>query len=381
MAIQGKRINELNQISVVSNETVLPAVYINAGTPNDTANKISIEQISNKIQSDLSPVLDTKQDVLTAGDNITIENNVISSTGGPIDLSTISGYDPLKIQNLKNLNSNIQWSDDYIISAWYNNQHGYNINSGLTISSNSYVRLFKNGRLIQPGLPLTYRHYTGGNNHSIYLTQVAPLNAADTWSISFRMMWTPGDSNYPCILAPSQPVDFQVPCICADSGKLGMFLSTSGTSWNLTDATQSSLTLPTQGTLFDMKLEFDGSSYQLLYSTNLGNNWSVIQSVNTTSHIICNEPWRFLYNTFYNPGYDYNNASTIFLENVKIVINGQNWFDGKTAIENTDFVNDNCILTEISGSTNDYNIDINSGIISLADYLLDDDITIEIISK
>lgn len=81
MAIEGKKINELTQISDVSNETVLPAVYVNGSTTASTANKISMQQISNKVQDDMSTILANKQDKLTAGENITIVNNVISATG------------------------------------------------------------------------------------------------------------------------------------------------------------------------------------------------------------------------------------------------------------------------------------------------------------
>lgn len=80
MAQTGKKINELAAITTVSNETVLPAVYVSGGNPSSTANKVSIEQISNKITNDLSTILNSKQDKLTAGDNVTIESNVISAT-------------------------------------------------------------------------------------------------------------------------------------------------------------------------------------------------------------------------------------------------------------------------------------------------------------
>lgn len=80
MAQTGKKINELTALTTVSDETVLPAVYVSGGNPSSTANKVSIEQISNKITNDLSTILNSKQDKLTAGDNITIESNVISAT-------------------------------------------------------------------------------------------------------------------------------------------------------------------------------------------------------------------------------------------------------------------------------------------------------------
>lgn len=79
MAQTGKKINELTAISNVTSETVLPGVYVNSGIADSTANKISIQQISAKVQNDMSSTLADKQDKLTAGDGITIESNVISA--------------------------------------------------------------------------------------------------------------------------------------------------------------------------------------------------------------------------------------------------------------------------------------------------------------
>lgn len=80
MAATGKKINELTAISTVSDQTVLPAVYVDGSTTATTATKISISQISTKVQNDMSSALSAKQDKLTAGDNITIsEQNVISA--------------------------------------------------------------------------------------------------------------------------------------------------------------------------------------------------------------------------------------------------------------------------------------------------------------
>ena len=91
MAATGKKINELNSISTVTNETVLPAVLVQGTTPNSTANKISIEQLKNNFkdtyytEAETNILLNQKQDKLTAGDNIIIEedsdeNLVISAT-------------------------------------------------------------------------------------------------------------------------------------------------------------------------------------------------------------------------------------------------------------------------------------------------------------
>lgn len=110
MAIEGKKINELTQISDVSNETVLPAVYVNGSTTASTANKISVQQISTKVQGDLAPALAAKQDLLPEGTegyflkktasgvewaqaaSGTTDVNTISATSGSISLETNKVY-------------------------------------------------------------------------------------------------------------------------------------------------------------------------------------------------------------------------------------------------------------------------------------------------
>ena len=110
MAIEGKKINELTQISDVSNETVLPAVYVSGNVTQSIANKISVQQISTKIQGDLAPALAAKQDLLPEGtegyflkktaDGVewaqtasgTTDVNTISETSGTIALETNKVY-------------------------------------------------------------------------------------------------------------------------------------------------------------------------------------------------------------------------------------------------------------------------------------------------
>ena len=88
MASTGKKINELTQISTVTDETVLPGVYVNSSIADSTASKISVQQLSAKVQNDMSGTLANKQDKLTAGTNISIENNVISSTSDSLPSQT-----------------------------------------------------------------------------------------------------------------------------------------------------------------------------------------------------------------------------------------------------------------------------------------------------
>lgn len=97
MAVQGKKINELTAIGTVSNETVLPAVYVSGTTVNSTANKISIEQISTKVQDDMSTALAGKQDTLVSGTNIkTINNESLLGSGNiEIQASTVQDIETI----------------------------------------------------------------------------------------------------------------------------------------------------------------------------------------------------------------------------------------------------------------------------------------------
>lgn len=91
MAIEGKKINELDSLTTVTGDTVLPVVYVSGQTVSETAQKVSISQISNKVQNDLADTLALKQDKLTAGTGIEISNtNVITATGSVQNIETVS---------------------------------------------------------------------------------------------------------------------------------------------------------------------------------------------------------------------------------------------------------------------------------------------------
>lgn len=84
MATTGKKINELDQISTVTSQTVLPAVYVNNGTPANTATKMTLAQVKDYIELNATPASTINLGpVKVDGDTITIdENNVISSHSG-----------------------------------------------------------------------------------------------------------------------------------------------------------------------------------------------------------------------------------------------------------------------------------------------------------
>lgn len=264
--------------------------------------------------------------------------------------------------------------------SWFDNQSGFSVNTGLEIPSSARVQVYKNGKLLQAGTPLTFRHYKGGSGHSVYLTSVAPISTANSWRLEFREHWTPGLGNLPSLLAGAGTTDCQAPSICVDGTKLGYFLSDNGSLWSIAYGSQSSLLTPAEGTKFDIAMEFTGSEYHLLYKLADSDIWTTVQTTTSSLKAYCADAFRFLFNKLEN-GNNYSNASTLYWETVKIIIDGQTWFDGATAVAGTDFVNDGCTLTEIAGSTKDYTIDTTTGVISFGQELFNDDIAVEVITS
>lgn len=110
MAVQGKKINELTAIGTVSDETVLPAVYVSGTTVNSTANKISIEQISTKVQDDMSTALAGKQDTLVSGTNIKTINNESLLGSGNLDVDGLPSQTGQSGKFLTTDGTNASWA-------------------------------------------------------------------------------------------------------------------------------------------------------------------------------------------------------------------------------------------------------------------------------
>lgn len=110
MAVQGKKINELTAIGTVSDETVLPAVYVSGTTVNSIANKISIEQISTKVQNDMSTALAGKQDTLVSGTNIKTINNESLLGSGNLDVDGLPSQSGQSGKFLTTDGTNASWA-------------------------------------------------------------------------------------------------------------------------------------------------------------------------------------------------------------------------------------------------------------------------------
>lgn len=257
-------------------------------------------------------------------------------------------------------------------TTWFNGVNGNILNTGLT---GSKVRVFINGALAQPGQSITTKLYKGGSGKSLVLSQTAPLSTAGTWSIKTRVKWvSDGNPATPCVYAYSGTTDKQTPCLAtAGQSHLGMFISSNGSSWNIDDAYYSQL-VPQNGVVYDFETKFTGTNYQFLYSTDFGKTWKLERNVQNSAKVFCNSPFRFLNNAF---GGNYYNNSVLYMSATKITVDDTTWFDGATAVEGTDYVNDGCTLTEAPSSTNDYYYNQATGVIVFSKEIVNGTVAVE----
>ena len=83
MAVTGKKINELDSATNLTNETVLPVVVVSGGVPDPTAKKITIDQILSRAITGVSSVNSKTGNVILTGQDI----NVSTSDSTPINSS------------------------------------------------------------------------------------------------------------------------------------------------------------------------------------------------------------------------------------------------------------------------------------------------------
>lgn len=151
MAQTGKKINELTQISTVTNETVLPGVYVESGVANSTASKITVQQLSAKVRNDMSDTLAGKQDALVSGSNIKTINNESILGDGNLTVESLPSQEGQSGKFLTTDGSSASWA---IVQAaptltWYTGNTSTTVTIADTSSAN-LVKIYKNGILLQP---------------------------------------------------------------------------------------------------------------------------------------------------------------------------------------------------------------------------------------
>jgi len=352
MAIEGKKINELDSLTTVTGDTVLPAVYVSGQTISETAQKVSIDQISNKVQNDLSDTLALKQDKLTAGEGIEIsEENVISTTGSsyvlpPATSETLGGV---------KIGSGLSVTEDGTVSAtggggtttvsWFRNKIGNTLD--ISSLSGTLSKVFLNGKLLPPCVDVNKKLFNATDyRHYIKIDKFIDLGTADNWLISFfiRNSDTWGD----CRIMSNAISDYTTPVLLpAAGGRMHLYLSSSGSSWDLASNRDLNLTLEHNKSYW-MALGFTGTQYFFAAKTD-SFDWTVFDVLPSTTKIYFNQAnsrISFLQTGWQDAPYIY--TVSISPKDIQIFRNNVNEFNGLTAVEGTDWSNVNCNETVIT---------------------------------
>ena len=205
------------------------------------------------------------------------------------------------------------------------------------------MKLSANGTehiLIDTTLSRNQVGYIGGQNKDILLDNTAPISTANSWEINTVLQWKEnGSASYPSIFAYSGTTDNASPVLLKEGGSIKMYLSSSGSSWDLN--TENTGWVPEDGKIYEVPAGFTGTEYYIKWKEYGALEWAGQWTKASTTKAYCATPFVFL-NAGLNP-YNYYNASMLWLTETNIIINGEKWFDGRQAVETgTGFTNNGC---------------------------------------
>ena len=284
-------------------------------------------------------------------DTITVENGKIKATGGG------SGSAPT--------------------FTTFTNKTGTSFDTAISGLASKTAMVFKNGLLLEKGTAgVATKIYRGGYTYGLTLTDTAPISTANSWEV--RTVYTyDGGGTYPTVFGTSGSDFWKTPFMHVENGEMKVWVSSDG---DITGAFILGVGLglyPSLGETYYLKFSYDNTGYKAFYSTTgFDNGTEVVISSNTTK-AYCSVPFMFL-NQLTGTSSEYNSNGSINWTATKIIIDGQTWFDGATAVENTDYINTGCVETIIPPAvsvTNDYTVS-NSTISFATPLLTTDKITI-----
>lgn len=112
-------------------------------------------------------------------------------------------------------------------------------------------------------LPNNNSYFSGANGRYLYLNTPIDFHELDTWAITLKVKYYSfRDDRIIC----NSIKDYVTPILSFNNNKAHLWLSSNGTSWNITNNKESSRTLSTN-VWYYIKLYFTGSAYKLDVST------------------------------------------------------------------------------------------------------------------
>lgn len=206
----------------------------------------------------------------------------------------------------------------------------------VTLTVNSTVHT-----VLDSSLKTVYVTYKGGQYKYLQMNETAPLATADSWEIqTIFKCHKSGSASYPAIFAYSGGSDYKTPCLTYEGGSYRLYLSSSGTSWNI-NASNTGF-IPEDGKTYDIVAGFTGTQYYVKWRLFGTEEWTGNWTLESTTKVHCSVPFWWL-NCSLN-SYNYYNAGELYMSNTKIIVNGAVWFDGAG---DTGFINTDCLRDEI----------------------------------
>lgn len=231
--------------------------------------------------------------------------------------------------------------------TWFTGKTGQTLDTDIAdLSTKPLVKVYKNGGLLQEGTTESGVCFVGGSyDKDIVVNSTAPLSTADSWEFQTKILWQ-GGGYHPTIICYSGNDDAEAPALVQEPN-LGMYLSSNGSSWDISTPSSSSFT-PVEGVIYEIKMGFTGTNYYLKAKAQGEADFTTYQSINSTAKVRCSVPFLFLNNKLST---SYYSASPICITETKIIINNEIWFDGSDA---SSFTNNGC--TQTTFLSNDYAI-------------------------
>lgn len=195
--------------------------------------------------------------------------------------------------------------------------------------------------VLDSSLKTVYVTYKGGQYKYLQMNETAPLATADSWEIqTIFKCHKSGSASYPAIFAYSGGSDYKTPCLIYEGGSYRLYLSSSGTSWDIN--TSNTGFIPEDGKTYDIVAGFTSTQYYVKWRLFGTEEWTGNWTLESTTKVHCSVPFWWL-NCSLN-SYNYYNAGELYMSNTKIIVNGAVWFDGAG---DTGFINTDCIRNEI----------------------------------
>ena len=162
--------------------------------------------------------------------------------------------------------------------------------------------------------------FTGGNGrYAKVLIQEYDFNTANSWEFQTKITWGTVRT-YAAVMGLYNNNDYHNPVLIYEQDKLGMFLGSTGSGWNIAQPSQSNL-VPVSGQTYYIKMGFTGSQYYFKYNTTGWNDdFTIAQSVDNTNKVYTEGQVQFaLLNGFLTVNNYYNN-STMYLEDTALIL-------------------------------------------------------------